>query len=112
LLLNIDIIDFEHIVVDINRRKLIIKSCRNLKIKLKIKLKNDIRIKQIVKIERSLVIVVYFVFEILVVVQAKILLNRDYFFKLILFDAYFYIANKEMFFVYICNNCFISFCIL
>jgi len=108
-LLNIDIIDFKRIIVNVNRQKLIIKNCRNLETKLKIKLKNSIRIKQVVKIEKSLVIVVYFVLEILIIVRDKILSNRDYFFESILFDAYFYIANKKMSFVYVRNNCFISF---
>jgi len=111
-LLNIDIIDFERIIIDVNKRKLIIKSYRNLKTKLKIKLKNNIRIKRVVKIERSLVIVVYFVLEISIVVQNKILSNKNYFFESILFDAYFYVANKEMFFVYVRNNCSISLYIL
>jgi len=112
LLLNINIIDLEYIIVDINRRKLIIKSYRSLKTKLKIKLKNNIRIKQVVKIKRSLVIVAYFVLEILIVIQDKILLNKNYFFESILFDAYSYIANKKILFVYVCNNRFISLYIL
>jgi len=112
LLLDINIINFKRIIVDVNRQKLIIKSYRNLKIKLKIILKNNIRIKQIVKIERSLVIVVYFVLEILVVVQDKILLNKNYLFELILFNAYSYVANKKMSFVCICNDCLISLYIL
>jgi len=111
-LLNINIIDFEYIIVNINRRKLIIKSCRNLKTKLEIKLKNNIRIKQVVKIERSLVIVAYFILEILIIVRNEILLNKNYLFELILLNAYFYIANKKISFVYIYNNCFISFRIL
>jgi len=108
LLLDINIIGFERIVVDVNRQKLIIKSCRNLKTKLKIKSKNDIRVKRIVKIEKNLVIVVYSVLEISVVVRSKILSNRNYFFESILFDAYFYIADKRIFFVYICNDRSIS----
>jgi len=112
LLLKINIIDFEYIIVNANKQKLIIKSYRSLKTKLKIKLKNNIRIKQVIKIKRSLVIVAYFIFEILVIIQDKILFNKNYFFKLILFDAYFYIANKKISFIYICNNCFISICIL
>jgi len=111
-LFNINIINFKRIIVNINKRKLIIKSCRNLETKLIIKSKNDIRIKQVVKIERSLVIVVYLVFEILVVVRDEIMLNKNYLFESILFDAYFYVANKKMSFVYVCNNRFISFYIL
>jgi len=112
LLLKINIIDFERIIVNANKRKLIIKNCRNLKTKLKIKLTNDIRIKQVIKIEKSFVIIAYFIFEISIIVRSEILLNRDYLFKLILFDAYFYVANKKMSFVYICNNRFVSFRIL
>jgi len=125
-LLKINIINFKYIVVNANKQKLIIKSCRSLKIMLKIKLKNNIRIKQVVKIERSLVIVVYFVLEILIIVQDEILsscfaieklnkikkfTNKDYLFKSILLDAYSYVANREMSFVYICNNCLVSLCI-
>jgi len=112
LLLKINIIDLEYIIVNANRRKLIIKSYRNLKTKLKIKLKNNILVKQIVKIEKSLIIVIYFVLEILIIVQDKILFNRNYLFKSILFDVYSYIANREIFFIYICNNCLVFFCIL
>jgi len=111
-LFNINIIDFKRIIVDINRQKLIIKSCRNLEIKLEIKLKNNIRIKRVVKIEKNLVIVTYFVLEILVIVRDEILLDKNYFFELILFNIYFYIANRKLFFVYVRNNCFISFRIL
>jgi len=109
LLLNINIINFKHIIVNVNKRKLIIKSYRNLKTKLEIKLKNNIRVKQIVKIEKKFVIVAYFVFEILVIIRNEILLNKNYFFKSILFDAYFYIVNKKIFFVYVRNNRSMSF---
>ena len=68
LLFKIDIIGLERIIVDANRYKLIIKSCRSLKIELKIKLKNNIRIKQVVKIEKSLVIAIYSVLKISVIV--------------------------------------------
>ncbi len=112
LLLKIDIINLEYIVVNSNRQKLIIKNCRSLKTKLKIKLKNNIRIKQLIKIEKSLVIITYFVLEILIIIQDKILSNRNYLFKSILLNVYFYIVNKKIFFVYICNNRFVSFCIL
>jgi len=108
LLLKINIIDFKLIIVNANKRKLIIKSCRNLKTKLKIKSKNDIRMKRVVEIERSFIIIVHFIFEILIVVRDKILFNKDYFFESILFHAYFYVANREMSFVYVCNNRFVS----
>jgi len=83
-----------------------------LKTKLKIKLKNNIRIKEVVKIERSLVIVAYFVLEVLVIVRDKILLNKNYLSELILLDAYFYIANKKISFVCVCNNYLMSLYIL
>ena len=108
-LLKINIIDLKRIIVDANKRKLIMKSCRSLKTKLKIKLKNDIRMKWVVKIERNLVIVVHFVFEVLIIVRGKILPNRDYLFELILFDAYSYVANREIFFVYVRNDRLVSF---
>ncbi len=112
-MLKINIINFKYIVVNANKRKLIIKSCRSLKTKLKINLKNNIKVKQVVfKFKRSLVIVIYFILEILVIVQDNILFNKNYIFKSILFDFYFYIANKNMFFVYICNNCLMFFYIL
>jgi CRISPR/Cas system CSM-associated protein Csm4 (group 5 of RAMP superfamily) len=71
LLLRINIIDSKRKIVNANRQKLIIKSCRNLKTKLKIKLKNNIRIKQVVKIERILVIVVYSILEILFLIKTQ-----------------------------------------
>ncbi len=104
LLLEINIIDLERIIVDANRRKLIIKSCRSLKTKLKTKSKNDIRMKRVVKVEKSLVIIVHSIFEILIIVRDKILLNRDYLFESILFDAYSYVANREMPFVCVRND--------
>jgi len=103
-----NIIDLERIIVDANRRKLIIKNCRNLKTKLKIKSKNDIRIKRIVKIEKSLVIVAHSIFEILIIVRGETLSNRNYLFKLILFGVYFYVANKKMSFIYVHNDRFVS----
>ncbi len=108
LLLKINIIDLKRIIVDANKRKLIIKSCRSLKTKLKIKSKNDIRMKRVVKIEKSLVIVAHFVFEVSIVVRNEILSNRNYLFKLILFDAYSYVANRRMPFVYVRNDRFVS----
>jgi len=107
LLLKINIINFERIIVDVNGRKLIIKSCWNLKTKLKLKSKNNIRIKRVVKIKRSLAIVVYFIFEILIIVQDEILSNKNYLFESILLDVYFYVANRKISFVYIRNNCFV-----
>jgi len=62
--------------------------------------------------ERSLVIVVYFVLQILVIIRDEILLNKNYFFESILFNAYFYIVNRKISFVCVCNNYVISFYIL
>ncbi len=111
-MLKINIINFEYIVVDANKRKLIIKSCRNLKIKLKINSKNNIKIKRIIKIKRSLVIVVYFILKVLIIIQNNILSNKNYIFKSILFNAYFYIVDKNIFFVCVRNNCLTFFYIL
>ncbi len=108
MLLEINIIDFERIIINANKRKLIIKSCRNLKTNWKIKLKNDIRIKRVVKIENFFMIIAHFVFKISIIVRNKILLNRNYLFESILFGAYFYVANREMSFVYIYNDRFVS----
>jgi len=68
LLFKVNIIDLKYIIVDTNKYKLIIKSYYNLKTKLKIILKNNIKIKEIIKIETSFVIVIYFVLKILVIV--------------------------------------------
>ncbi len=103
-----NIIGPKRIIVDANRRKLIIKSCRSLEVKLEIKSKNDIRMKRVVKIERNLMIVAHFVFEIPIVVRGEILSNRNYLFELILFDAYSYVANREMPFVCVRNDRFVS----
>jgi len=108
-LFNINIISFKRIIVNINKRKLIIKSYCNLETKLKIKLKNNIRIKQIVKIEKSLVIVAYFVFEVSIIVRDEILSNKNYLFESILLNAYSYIANKKMSFVCVRNIRFMFF---
>jgi len=80
-----------------------------LKTKLEIKSKNDIRMKRVVKIKRSFIIVAHFIFEVLIIVRGKILFNKNYLFKLILLNAYFYVANREMPFVYVCNDRFVSF---
>jgi len=104
LLLRINIIDFERIVIDANKRKLIIKSCRSLKAKLEIKSKNDIRMKRVVKIKKNLMIVAHFVLEVLIVVRGETLPNRDYLFELNLLDVYSYVANRKMPFVYVRNN--------
>ncbi len=68
MLFKVNIIDLKYIIVDTNKYKLIIKSYYNLKTKLKIILKNNIKIKEIIKIETSFVIVIYFVLKILVIV--------------------------------------------
>ena len=64
--------------------------------------------KRVVKIEKSLVIVAHFVFEVSIVVRNEILSNRNYLFKSILFDAYSYVANRRMPFVYVRNDRFVS----
>jgi len=46
------------------------------------------------------------------VVRNEILSNQNYLFELILFDAYFYVANRKMSFVYIYNNRLVLLCIL
>jgi hypothetical protein len=57
-------------------------------------------------------IIAHFIFEVLILVQDEILSNKNYLFESILFDAYFYVANKEMSFVYIRNDRFVFFRIL
>jgi len=64
--------------------------------------------KRIVKIEKSLMIVAHFVFEISIIVRDEILLIKDYLFESILLNAYFYVAKKKMSFVYVRNNRFVS----
>ncbi len=65
--------------------------------------------KRVIKIERSLVIIAHFVFEISIVVRGEILPNKNYLFELILFDAYSYVANKRMLFVCVRNDRFVPF---
>ncbi len=64
--------------------------------------------KQVIKIEKSFIIVIYFVFEVLILIRDEILSNRDYLFKSILFDAYSYVANREISFVYVRNDRLVS----
>jgi len=53
-------------------------------------------------------IIAHFIFEVLIVVKDELLSNRDYLFESILFDAHFYVANKEMLFVYVRNDRLVS----
>ncbi len=64
--------------------------------------------KRVVKIEKSLVIVAHFVFEVSIVIRGKTLPNRDYLFELILLNAYFYVANRRMPFVCVRNDRLVS----
>ncbi len=64
--------------------------------------------KRVVKIEKSFVIIAHFVFEILIIVQDEILLNKNYLFESILFDAYSYVANRKMLFICVRNDRLVS----
>lgn len=99
-----DIIGPERMIVDANKRKLIIKSCRSLEAKLEIKPKNDIRVKRVVKVERSLVVVAHFVLEVSIVVRGETLPNRNYLFESILLGAYSHVVDKRMPFVCVRND--------
>jgi len=54
------------------------------------------------------VIVAHFVLEILIVIRGEILSNKNYLFESILYNAYFYVANREMSFIYVRNDRFVS----
>ncbi len=54
-------------------------------------------------------IVAHFVFEILIIVRDEILSNKNYLFESILLNVYFYVVNKEIFFVCVRNIRLVSF---
>ena len=104
LLLKINVMSSKRMMIDLNQRQFIIKNCQNLTIKLKIIVKNNVKIRRIIKIEKKLVVEINFIVQISIISCENLLLDKNYLFELYFVDAYVYVTNSSLSFVYVKND--------
>ncbi len=103
MLFEINVMILKRIIVNLNARTLTINSCWKLTIDFKITSKNNIRVRRVLKASRKTIIDVNTIIE-LSICSLQFLLDKDYLFESKLVDAYAYIVDFNVSFIYVCNT--------
>jgi hypothetical protein len=112
-LMNMNILEFEEIILDISRRKMIFSLCENTKVNIRITSKlESLEMNRIVLIEKLIFISSKFIVSIFIKMKDKNLSNRNYFFQLVArelnlesFDeVMIHIMNANIVAMQICNS--------
>ena len=105
LLLRMNIIDFERFVINLNKRQLSVRSCKNLIATLKITIKDNVRVRRTVRVEKRLIIEVNIVVRMSISIKShESLFDRDYLFDSKFSDAYAHVVDNRLSFVCIENS--------
>ena len=105
MLLNVNILDFERMNIDVDEEKLLIKSCNNLIINIKIKIKNNVNIRRTIRNQKRKTI--FFKSTIKIFIELSILIflsNKNYLFEFNYTRVYVYIINVDVFFICLKND--------
>ena len=82
MLLNTNILNFERINIDVDEEKLLIRSCNDLIMNIKIKIKNNINVRRIIRNQKRMTIFFNSMMRIFIELRISTLLSdRDYLFK-------------------------------
>ena len=95
---------FERMIVDMNLKQLIIKSCQNLIVKFEIVVKNNIRVQRTLRVKKKLVIEINIIVKLSIDLRDDSILDKNYLFELNFSNTYAYIVDVFVWFVYVKND--------
>ena len=105
MLLNTNILDFKRMSINVDEEKLLIKSYNDLITNIKIKVKNNINVRRIIRNQKRITIFFNLMMKIFIELRiSAFLLNKDYLFEFNYTKIYAHIMNAEVFFIYIKND--------
>jgi len=103
MLLEINIIIFKRIIVNLNSKKLTINNCRELIVNLEVTTRDNTRVYKVLKTSKLIIINANIIIKIFICLL-QFLINKDYLFDSILVNAYTYIVDFNIFLIYIYNT--------
>ena len=105
ILIKVNILGSEYILINIGEKKLLIRSCDNLIAKIKIKAKDNMKVYYYIRNQKKVVLLLNTVTRLSVELRTFTPLpDRDYLFKLSYLEAYAYIVDANIPFIYVKNN--------
>ena len=104
LLLSMNVMSFERMIIDMNLKQLIIKSCQSLIVKLEIIVKNNIRVRRTLRVEKKFVIEVNIIVKLSIDLRDDSILDKDYLFEFNFSNTYAHIVDVFVWFVYVKND--------
>ena len=103
-LLSMNVMNFERMIIDMNLKQLIIKSCQSLVVKFEITVKNNIRVRRTLRAERKLVVEINIIVKLLIDLHDDSILDKDYLFEFSFSNTYAHIVDVFIWFVYVKND--------
>ena len=105
MFLNINILNSKHININVDEKKLLIKSYNNLITNIQIKIKNNVNVRRIIRNQKKIVISFKSIIRIFIDLRiSTFLLNKNYLFEFNHAKTYAHIINVDVFFIYIKND--------
>ena len=105
MLLSINILSFERININVDEKKLLIRSYNDLIINIKIKIKDNINVRRIIRNQKRMMIFLNLMTRIFIELRISASLSdKDYLFEFNYTRVYAHIINAEVFFIYIKND--------
>ena len=105
MLIRVNILSLERILINVGEEKLLIRSCNNLIADIKMKAKDNVEVRRYVRNQKKMVLLLNTMTRLSVELRTSTpLSNRDYLFKLSYLEAYAYIVNANIPFIYVKNN--------
>ena len=104
ILLSMNVISFKCMIVDMNFKQFIIRSCQSLVVKLEIIIKNNIRVRRTLRIEKKLIIEINIIVKLSINLRDDSILDKNYLFEFNFSNTYSYIVDVFVWFVYVKND--------
>ena len=95
---------FERIIIDINLKQLIIKSCQSLIVELEIIVKNNIRVRRTLRIEKKFIVEINIIVKLSIDLRDDSILDKNNLFEFNFSITYAYIVDVFVWFVYVKND--------
>ena len=105
MFLKTNILDLKRININVNKKKLLIRSYNDLIINIQIKVKNNVNVRRTIRNQKRIAIFFKSIIKIFIELYiSTLLLNKDYLFEFNYTKVYAHIINVEIFFIYIKND--------
>ena len=105
MLLSTNILNLERININVDEKKLLIRSCNDLITNIKIKVQNNIDVRRTIRNQKKITIFFNLIMRIFIELRISTFLsNKNYLFEFNYTKVYAHIVNVEVLFIYIKND--------